>query len=107
MAKLTLQSGNNLDEYKEMILLTKSLFCYYYVKDQRNVYLFKEFRHGKENILYWKHSAFWSFWYNLEAKDNLANKEKIHGDIKRIMLELRVGIELVNEFNKKNLSFSK
>ena len=102
MAKLTLQSGNNLDEYKEMILLTKSLFCYYYVKDQRNVYLFKQFRHGKENILYWKHSAFWSFWYNLETKDNLANKEKIHGDIKRIMLELRVGIELVNEFNKKN-----
>ena len=100
IVRISFQSGNNLDEYNDMILLTKTLFCYYCINNKRSYYLFEEFRNKKDNIQYWKTIAFWNFFYNDEIRVNFSDKDRIKSEIKHIMIELNMEKELINEFLK-------
>lgn len=100
IVRISFQSGNNLDEYSDMILLTKTLFCYYYINNKRSYYLFEEFKNKKDKIQYWKAVVFWNFFYNEEIRVNLSNKDKIKSEIKHIMIELNMEKVLINEFIK-------
>lgn len=94
IVRISFQSGNNLDEYNDMILLTKTLFCYYCINNKRSYYL------KKDNIQYWKTIAFWNFFYNDEIRVNFSDKDIIKSEIKHIMIELNMEKELINEFLK-------
>ena len=64
-----IQSDDDINQYNDIRLITKSCFSYYKMERKEEYYIFQEIAKKLNNYKIWLNEEFWMFWFERETNE--------------------------------------
>jgi len=95
-----IQSEDDINQYNDIRLITKSCFSYYKIEKKEEYYIHQEVAKKLNNYMIWLNEEFWMFWFENEINENQNSISKEDDFYFNIL------ISLANNMSSLNISLN-